>query len=91
MTKREFKLLSPRSGQVRGTYTGSCPHQAALKAATKGHTSIMLREHYGNANYGPKVHVFQGGVRPLSAAEKTPFSRKMGMTTKSVVKKMGCM
>jgi len=87
-SKREFKLLSAK-GDVIGTYTGTCPYQAAMKAATKGHQSIMLREHFGSARYGSKVHMYQGALRQLSTHEMTPFAKKHNIRFKPEVHKVG--
>jgi len=86
--KREFKLMD-HSGHVAGSFTGNTPHQAALKAASRGHTEIMLREHFGNHQYEPKLHVFAGAKRRLRADEKTGFSASLGMKHKSHVAKIG--
>lgn len=88
MNKREFKLVTS-NGHVMGTYTGSTPRQAALKAASNGHSSILLKEHYGNAHYGNRVHAFRGAVRPLHASETSRFARAHGMHKKPVVQKVG--
>ena len=90
MSSREFKLLSAKN-EVIGTYAGSCPYQAAMKAASRGHKSIMLREHYGNASYSDKLHVYQGGMRSLSAKEQTSFAQSHGIKYKPHVQKMGTM
>jgi hypothetical protein len=88
--KREFKLLGAK-GEVLGTYTGSCPYQAAMKAATRGHQSIMLCEHYGNAKYACKMHVYEGSLRSLEHSEKTPFAQKHNIKYKPDVTKIGMM
>ena len=77
------------SGHVMGTYTGATPRQAALKAASNGHGSILLKEHYGNSHYGNKIHAFKGAVRPLRASEKSRFSKMLNMNHKPVVSKVG--
>jgi len=89
-SKREFKLLGAQ-GQVMGTYTGSCPYQAAMKAASREHSSIMLCEHYGNGNYGDKIHVYQGAMRRLENSEKTAFATRHKIKFKPDVVKIGTM
>lgn len=86
--KREFKLMD-RSGHVAGSFTGNTPHHAALKAASRGHTEIMLREHFGNRQYEPKLHVFAGIKRRLRSDEMTGFSASFGIKHKSHVAKIG--
>ncbi len=88
--KREFKLLSA-NGDVLGTYTGSYPSQAAMKAASRGHDSIMLREHYGGSKYAPKVYMYQGSLRPLSANERTGFAAQHNIKFKPEVVRVGTM
>jgi hypothetical protein len=88
--KREFKLLSAE-GNVTGTYTGSCPYQAAMKAASKGHESILLREHFGGGSYAPKLHMYQGTLRHLAHSEKTDFAKRHNIQYKPEVRKVGVM
>lgn len=88
--KREFKLLSA-DGHVVGTYTGSCPYQAAMKAASKGHESILLREHFGGGSYAPKLHMYQGTLRHLARSEMTDFAKRHNIQYKPEVRKIGMM
>jgi hypothetical protein len=88
--KREFKLLSAE-GNVTGTYTGSCPYQAAMKAASKGHESILLREHFGGGSYAPKLHMYQGTLRHLAYSEMTDFAKRHNIQYKPEVRKIGMM
>ena len=87
---RQFKLLDNTTGKVTGTFNGKTPYQAALKAASR-HDSIMLCEHYGNAKYSNKVHVYKGSVQQLSSDKQTPFTLKHGITSRPHVVKMGMM
>lgn len=42
-SKKTFELYNLETGQVVGVFTGKAPRQAALKAAAKGVTDIVLR------------------------------------------------
>lgn len=88
--KREFKLLAP-TGEIIGTYAGSCPYQAAMKAASRGHESIMLCEHFGNCQYADKVHMYRGTLRTLTEAEQTAFAQSHKIKRRPEVTKIGIM
>jgi hypothetical protein len=47
--------LRPAGREKIGVFTGRSPHQAALKAANRGHTDIKLRERDTK-----KLHIFTG-------------------------------
>ena len=64
--KRNFSLLDENNNEI-GVYKGRQPRDAALKAATRGHTKIRLREHGTN-----KVHVFEGSRVKVKAPDNRP-------------------
>ena len=51
---RNFALWDGNGNEI-GVFTGKSPRQVALKAASRGHTDIKLRERGTN-----KVHMFTG-------------------------------
>lgn len=75
MAKRSKKtyVLRNASGDTDRVFTGSSPRQAALKAATRGVSKIMLRERgRRNADKTYSVHVFSGSVKTVAAPENRP-------------------
>lgn len=62
-----------------------------MKAASRGHDSIMLREHYGGSKYAPKVYMYQGSLRPLSDSERTGFAAQHNIKFKPAVVRVGTM
>ena len=64
--KRHFALRD-KDGNETSIFTGRSPRQAALKAATRGHTEIDLREK-GTL----KVHVFVGQRVQIKRPKKGP-------------------
>lgn len=83
-SRRYFVLLSGGSrGRETSVFTGRQPRQAALKAASRGHTDIYLRERGTK-----KVHHFRGSRRRVAA----PFDRPDWMSStvwKPNVRKVG--
>jgi len=83
-TRRYFVLLSGGArGRQTSVFTGRQPRQAALKAASRGHTDIYLRERGTK-----KVHHFRGSRRRVAA----PFDRPDWMSStvwKPNVRKVG--
>ena len=82
--RRYFVLLrgGPR-GREHSVFTGRQPRQAALKAASRGHTDIYLRERGTK-----KVHHFRGSRRRVAA----PYDRPDWMAStvwKPNVRKVG--
>ena len=55
---------------------------AALKAASRGWSNILLLEANG------KFHAFEGGVRPLTENEITRFTSQHGIKSKPIVRKV---
>ena len=56
---RKYYIM--KAGKTEAIFTGRQPRQAALKAATRGHTDIRLRERgRRNKDRTYTVHVFTG-------------------------------
>lgn len=64
--KRYFVLLDDKGNEL-GIYTGRIPRQAALKAANKGYTKIILRERGTK-----KLHIYQGSRKQVPAPANRP-------------------
>lgn len=64
--KRYFVLLDEKGNEL-GIYTGRIPRQAALKAANKGYTKIILRERGTK-----KLHIYQGSRKQVPAPANRP-------------------
>lgn len=68
MARRYFVLLEGGAhGREGSVFTGRNPRQAALKAASRGHTDIYLRERGAR-----RIHHFRGSRRRVSAPENRP-------------------
>jgi Non-histone chromosomal protein MC1 len=64
--KKNFGLINEKGEEV-GTYSGAQPRDAALKAANRGVTSIVLRE-----KGTKKVHYFKGKRELVAAPANAP-------------------
>ena len=72
------------------TFTGRQPRQAALKAATRGHTDIRLRERGRRNRDGTyTIHVFKGNRKKVSVPESSRVNWLPTSVWKPVVKKVG--
>ena len=65
---RNFALRDAK-GNETSVFTGKSPRQAALKAASRGHKDIRLREHGTK-----KVHVFVGERVQVERPTRAPAS-----------------
>ena len=70
----EMKYYALRQGnKEEHVFSGRAPRQAALKAATRGHKSIKLRERGRRNQDGTySVHVFDGGRKQVDAPANRP-------------------
>ncbi len=80
--KRYFVLLDENGNEI-GVFTGRQPRQAALKAATRGYTTIRLRERGTN-----KIHIYEGSRKKVPAPPNAP-SWMGSEVWKPVVRKIG--
>lgn len=76
-------ILENESGKALGTFTGATPGIAAKKAATKGHTDIILRE----TGEHDKRRIYKGEVKTLSPPKTVMIAGKPVMITKKSVAK----
>jgi len=85
MAKGEVKYFVLQEGgkDTEHVFTGKQPRAAALKAATRGFTTIDLRERGTN-----KVHMFTGSVAIVDAPANRP-SWLPAKVKKASVKKSG--
>jgi hypothetical protein len=87
--KKNFGLIN-ENGEEVGTYCGAQPRDAALKAANRGVTNIILRE-----KGTKKLHYFKGKrelvAAPANAPEwiKKAAARNQGKIFKANVEKAG--
>ena len=65
-TKKNFVLLNGDT-DTKHVFASAQPRGAALKAASRGHTTIRLRERGTN-----RVHVFEGSVTEVEAPANRP-------------------
>ena len=72
--KAPKKYYALRKGnKENAVFTGRSPRQAALKAAARGETSIVLRERGRRNQDGTyTLHKFKGGRRKEAAPENRP-------------------
>ncbi|MGC8884944.1 MAG: non-histone chromosomal MC1 family protein [Candidatus Nanoarchaeia archaeon] len=66
MVARYFVLMQ-NNRDTNHIFTGSSPRRAALKAATRGFTNIVLRERGTD-----RIHVFKGARKRVAAPENRP-------------------
>jgi hypothetical protein len=86
--RKYYKLR--RGTKEVATFTGRQPRQAALKAATRGHTDIRLRERGRRNRDGTyTVHVFRGSRKKVSVPESSRVNWLPSTVWKPVVKKVG--
>ncbi|MBL7206878.1 MAG: chromosomal protein MC1 [Candidatus Aenigmarchaeota archaeon] len=86
MTERKYYIM--KKGSKVSIYTGRSPRQAALKAATRGETSISLRERGRRNRDGTySIHVFKGTRKKVSLGTDRP-SWLPAEVMKPVVNKM---
>lgn len=87
--KKNFGLID-ENGQEVGTYSGAQPRDAALKAANRGVTNIVLRE-----KGTKKVHYFKGKRELVNAPANAPewikaaAAKNKGKIYKANVEKVG--
>lgn len=81
--KKRYFVLRKSGRDTNQVFTGYQPRQAALKAATRGITSIVLRERGTQ-----KEHIFKGSRSKVSAPANAP-SWMPSKIWKSNVKKQG--
>ncbi len=87
MAKKYYKLR--KGNKEIATFTGRQPRQAALKAATRGHTDIRLRERGRRNKDGTyTIHVFKGSRQKVSVPSGS-VSWLPAQVWKPVVKKVG--
>jgi len=83
MEKRYFALRTSQGGKELAVFTGRQPRQAALKAASRGYTSIFLRERGTK-----KLHNFKGMRKKVRAPIERP-DWMAAVVWKPNVKKIG--
>jgi len=71
-TNKKTFVLENASGKNIGTFTGATPGVAAKKAATAGHTSIILRE----TGVHDRVRHYTGSVKKLSPPKEVMIAGK---------------
>lgn len=65
VAKRVYMLHDPKDYSCLGKYVSTAPRLAALKAASRKHTQILLRE--TNTKI---LHHYEGGIRPLDTPQR---------------------
>jgi len=81
-TKKTY-ILESASGKAIGTFTGATPGVAAKKAATKGHTDIILRE----TGEHDKRRIYKGDVKTISPPKQVMIAGKPVLISKQSVAK----
>ena len=76
-------ILESETGKALGTFTGSTPGIAAKKAATKGHTDIILRE----TGEHDKRRIYKGDVKTISPPKEVTIAGKPVLISKKSVAK----
>jgi len=87
--KSAKKYYIMKSGKKSAIFTGRQPRQAALKAATRGFTTIELRERGRRNKDGTyTIHMFKGSMKKIKLGDDRP-DWLPEMVRKPVVKKAG--
>jgi hypothetical protein len=81
-TKKTY-IMENETGKALGTFTGATPGIAAKKAATKGHTDIILRE----TGEHDKRRIYKGSVVTISPPKQVMIAGKPVMITRKSVAK----
>lgn len=81
--KIRYFVLQKNGKDTNHVFTGRQPRQAALKAATRGFTDIVLRERGRK-----RVHIFAGSRKKVPAPKNAP-SWMPKMIWKATVRKKG--
>jgi hypothetical protein len=76
-------ILESVSGKALGTFTGATPGIAAKKAATKGHSDIILRE----TGEHDKRRIYTGSVKTLNPPKQVTIAGKPVLISKQSVAK----
>lgn len=67
MSDKKYFVLQDKNGDTETVFNSRQPRGAALKAASRGHTDIQLRERGTN-----RVHVFTGWREEVAAPKNGP-------------------
>ncbi len=65
--RKNFVLIDDNNSDTQHVFSSRQPRGAALKAASRGHTNIRLRERGTN-----RVHVFEGRREEVAAPPNAP-------------------
>jgi len=71
-TNKKTYVLENASGKALGTFTGITPGVAAKKAATAGHTKILLRE----TGVHDRLREYEGSVKKLATPRELMIAGK---------------
>ena len=83
--KKHYSLIV--KGKEESVFTATQPRRAALKAATRGHTDIRLREHGRKKDGKWRIHVFKGSTKKVPKPANAP-DWMPDMINKPTVKKI---
>lgn len=83
MPEKKTYILENEAGKALGTFVGATPGVAAKKAATKGHTEIILRE----TGVRDKRRIYKGVVKTISPPKQVTIAGKPVLITKQSVAK----
>lgn len=83
MPEKKTYILENEAGKALGTFVGATPGVAAKKAATKGHTDIILRE----TGVRDKRRLYKGMVKTISPPKQVTIAGKPVLITKQSVAK----
>lgn len=83
MPEKKTYILENEAGKAIGTFVGSTPGVAAKKAATKGHTDIILRE----TGVHDKRRIYKGVVKVIDPPKKVMIGGKEVLIAKQSVAK----
>jgi hypothetical protein len=82
--KKTFMLHHPTTKANLGKYVAADHRNAALKAATRGHTSILMRQTYSRV-----VYEYQGGVNVLDETKEVKRGGGVEIKSEEDAKRLG--
>ncbi|MBI4175658.1 MAG: chromosomal protein MC1 [Candidatus Aenigmarchaeota archaeon] len=87
-SRKYYRLM--KGNREMAVFTGRQPRQAALKAATRGHTEIRLRERGRRNRDGTyTIHVFKGSRKKVTLPQENRVSWLPSQVWKPSVRKSG--
>jgi hypothetical protein len=86
---QNFQLIADDGVSTITTFFNRRPREAALKAATRGHTNIVLREALNPKKNEYRMHHFEGKTVPIPEDKMREYEKKFKKTKRPHVHRTG--